>query len=683
VVPVNGDRIAQVSFAVADGTYPGVWANEGPDPAFGITSPIFLDEMTTVGTVVNTIPVTGMVTSFSSKSELGLNQSVDGSVVTFMGYKSPINTIDVSNSNTPGHIDPTDAVATIFQRGIAQVDSTGNILVTPVNAYSGNNGRAAIAANGLYYLVGNAGNGSGTEPLNIINNTGVQATTPGGNPETTVIGQQRGTCPPPSNGNGCQFGFSITDIGLTADKSGKDDNFRGVTIFDNTLYVTKGSGSNGVNTVYQVGSSGTLPTLATASTTPITILPGLPNTLARATTPAPQNPFGIWFANATTLYVADEGNGNPGNTDPAAGLQKWVFDGTTWNPKYTMQSGLNLGVSYHVAGYDPSLDPSPAGLRNLTGRLNDDGTVTIWAITSTTSANTDQGADPNQLVVITDNLSNVDPAVGAAESFTLLRTAQFGEVLRGVSFTAGTINPVWSTSIKPTPNANGWNNTDADVTLMATQVQGGVQSIHYTLSGAQTGGQTVSGNSADVLINKEGVTTISYFAQNVAGSRSSAPTLDIKVDKTAPAITFSGNAGSYTIDQLVAITCTATDAVSGIASSTCPGASGPADGFHLGANQLQANAMDKAGNSSALTTSFTVSVTFDSLAALTNQFISQHGIANSLTAKLSAAAAAAARGDMNAEAAELNAYANEVSAQTGKALTASQAAILTKLAAAF
>src|ERR1700681_4730345 len=30
------------------------------------------------------------------------------------------------------------------------------------------------------------------------------------------------------------------------DKAGKDNNFRGLTIFDNTIYVTKGSGSNGV-----------------------------------------------------------------------------------------------------------------------------------------------------------------------------------------------------------------------------------------------------------------------------------------------------------------------------------------------------------------------------------------------------------------------------------------------------
>ena len=42
------------------------------------------------------------------------------------------------------------------------------------------------------------------------------------------------------------------------DKPGKDTNFRGLTIFNNTLYVAKGSGGNGVNTVYQAGTAGTL-----------------------------------------------------------------------------------------------------------------------------------------------------------------------------------------------------------------------------------------------------------------------------------------------------------------------------------------------------------------------------------------------------------------------------------------
>jgi hypothetical protein len=76
------------------------------------------------------------------------------------------------------------------------------------------------------------------------------------------------------------------------------------------------------------------------------------------------------------------------------------------------------------------------GLRNITGVVNGDGTVTIYAITSTISGNGDQGADPNQLVKITDTLS--DTSLPAGESFTTVRTAGFGEVLRGVSFTPGT-----------------------------------------------------------------------------------------------------------------------------------------------------------------------------------------------------------------------------------------------------
>src|SRR5579872_4299827 len=55
--------------ASVNGSYPNVWANDGPDGSFGVTSPIFLDQLTTGGTLVNTLAVdpTQLVTSFSSK----------------------------------------------------------------------------------------------------------------------------------------------------------------------------------------------------------------------------------------------------------------------------------------------------------------------------------------------------------------------------------------------------------------------------------------------------------------------------------------------------------------------------------------------------------------------------------------------------------------------------------------
>jgi hypothetical protein len=168
-------------------------------------------------------------------------------------------------------------------------------------------------------------------------------------------------------------------------------------------------------------------------------------------------PFGIWFANPTTLYVADEGNGT--NTYSAAtgrytaaaaqttaGLQKWVFDSKagSWKLAYTLQNGLRLGVPNTIAGYPTGNNPATGlpwapgtdGLRNITGRVNADGTATIWAVTSTVSGNGDQGADPNQIVAITDRLDA--SALPMSEAFITTDTAGAGEVLRGISFTPGT-----------------------------------------------------------------------------------------------------------------------------------------------------------------------------------------------------------------------------------------------------
>ncbi len=273
--------------------------------------------------------------------------------------------------------------------------------------------------------------------------------------------------------------FSVTELGNKADKIGKDDNFRGMTIFNNVLYFTKGSGSNGVNTVYFVDTTGTacpngtgLPsTSATLPVTPLTYdestlqTDGLPNNMcilkgfpavSNKTVPATMFPFALWFADANTLYVADEGDGFAGDASlythaaaqTTAGLQKWVFNSSTgsWSLAYTLHSGLNLGTPYTVTGYPTGINaatnlpwfPATDGLRNITGRVNADGTATIWAVTSTISGGGDTGADPDKLVVINDLVSNANPAIAETEQFSVVRSANFDEVLRGVSFTPGT-----------------------------------------------------------------------------------------------------------------------------------------------------------------------------------------------------------------------------------------------------
>ena len=484
--------------AVTNGDYPYVFNNDTVDGSFGVTSPITLDELTRTGNLVGTIEVPNstmpkvatssgqMVTSFSSKSELALNLSTSGRAVTFMGYNAPVGTADVSNDNTPGDVDPTSADPGTNYREVAELREDGRFHFTETNAYSGDNGRAAILSDqhgaNLFYLAGNGGNGASPEPAQVVTGTGAQMLQPSQQPAGMQDPGQ-----PTAVGN-----FNVTELGDAADKSGKDNNFRGITISNNVVYYTKGSGSNGVDTVYFVDTTGTacpdgtglpvpgapLPTSSdfTYSTsdpalgltaknpgltpTNMCILQGFPTAIAKDATDASDYPFGMWFANADTLYIADEGAGD--NTyDPTtntyssaaasttAGLQKWVFDTSTqqWNLAYTLQSGLNLGTPYTVPGYPTGLNNGPGGsglpwapatdgLRTLTGRVNHNGTVTIWAGTSTVSGSGDQGADPNELVSITDNLAAT--SLPASESFSTVMPATNGEVIRGVAFTPGT-----------------------------------------------------------------------------------------------------------------------------------------------------------------------------------------------------------------------------------------------------
>ncbi len=382
---------------------------------------------------------------------------------------------------------------------MAEVNAAGRFEFTETNAFSGDNGRAAIldpedGRGGTIFAVGNAGNGANPEPAAVIDGAGSQVLTAAHEPEAV---QNPGTPIPFGN-------FSITELGGSADKSGKDNNYRGLAVYDGVVYFTKGSGSNGVDTVYFADPNGsatatdgvglpsssealpsasnwTAPTYSTSDAalgltaknpglTPTNayILKAFPTAIAKNATDASDYPFGLWFANPTTLYVADEGAGDnsydaatnsytAAATSTTAGLQKWSFNSSAgeWQLDYVLQTGLDLGTPYHVAPdakgdqYPTGLNntdsgtglpwaPATDGLRGLTGRVNRNGTVSLWADTSTVSGSGDQGADPNKLVEITDNLTATTASQVSNERFHTVLQATYGQVVRGVAFTPGT-----------------------------------------------------------------------------------------------------------------------------------------------------------------------------------------------------------------------------------------------------
>src|ERR1700761_5779792 len=132
--------------AVTPGTFPNVFTNVANDANFAVTSEVLLDQwapgatspaQTTDITAQAAKSGTSFATSFSSKSELALNVSLDHKSLTLVAYNSPIDQLDISNSNTPGVIDPTNNdISTPTFRTVAQLNfADSSMSFTNTNAF--------------------------------------------------------------------------------------------------------------------------------------------------------------------------------------------------------------------------------------------------------------------------------------------------------------------------------------------------------------------------------------------------------------------------------------------------------------------------------------------------------------------------------------------------------------------
>lgn len=212
----------------------------------------------------------------------------------------------------------------------------------------------------------------------------------------------------------------------------------------------------------------------------------------------------------------------------------------------------------------------------------------------------------------------------------------------GCDSTPPTVTPV----VSGTLGDNGWYVSDIAVSWTVVDDE----SPFNIISGCTISSVTIDTPSAD----------FACAASSAGGTASGS--VNVKRDATPPVISFTGNAGSYPLTASINIACAASDALSGIATSACPSASGAAWTFGSGAHALNASATDKAGNSSTANTSFTVTVDAASLCTLATQWATRQGIGNSLCAKL--------------DAGSWNAFRNELKAQSGKAIPADKAALL-------
>ena len=122
-----------------DGTYPNVWNNDAYDGSFGITAPIFLDQISIFGQPINSIEVPNslmpgirtkrdqLVTSFSSKSELALNLPSRRIARVVMGYVAPVERSTFRTRIHLAHRSDKSGRGS-YERAVATVDARGKSL---------------------------------------------------------------------------------------------------------------------------------------------------------------------------------------------------------------------------------------------------------------------------------------------------------------------------------------------------------------------------------------------------------------------------------------------------------------------------------------------------------------------------------------------------------------------------
>jgi hypothetical protein len=171
---------------------------------------------------------------------------------------------------------------------------------------------------------------------------------------------------------------TIGAVGTATQLSTAPTNLRRIEIFNGQLYI--GTGAAGFQGVSAVGTG--TPT-ATGQTT--TLLSGFTGT---------QSTYDFWFANPTTLYVADDRAVGSGG-----GIQKWTQSAGVWSLAYTLSTGTGA-----------------TSVRGLTGAFVG-GTATLYA-TST------QAGSNNNFVFVTDT--------GASSAYNVLATSGTNRLFRGI-----------------------------------------------------------------------------------------------------------------------------------------------------------------------------------------------------------------------------------------------------------
>ena len=386
-------------------------------------------------------PISG---EYGSASEGFLQLSGNGQYLTIMGYGVNANTFNTAAPSTYGTAalgQTTSLVGgqyTTVPRVVALINGTANVDTSTAltGVFNTNNPRSAYTYDGsTIYVSGQGAKGDTTNGVFVTTRGSTTATAIDNTTDTRFVTQYNGALyvsrdydPPGSGGQNYTNVSSLTNAsgGLPTSSTGLVATHLTPPPTTNPL-----SGNNSAITL-TTGLANGVNNVANAAT-------GSTNRIGKFVYLSPEEFF---FANATTLYVADSGSPKNGSANAAAegegGLQKWTLNTTTgvWTLDYDLVAGLNL-VNNATANANTPTAPGVTGLFGLTGTVLANGQVELFA----TSYGVNELSE-SYLFEITDTLADTTITQALGESFTTLENSvTLGAQIRGVSFAPSVPEP--------------------------------------------------------------------------------------------------------------------------------------------------------------------------------------------------------------------------------------------------
>lgn len=353
------------------------------------------------------------------------------------------------------------------------------------------------------------------------------------------------------------------------------------------------------------------------------------------------------------------------------------------SPSSALVSGDTNGrddVFVHELGVADTTPPLVSG--TAATAPNSDGwyqaNITVQWTATDPEPSSGQPANPPDTVASTEGKDVLFTSAPACDGNANCTT---GTIKLSIDKTAPVVTPTFNNA-----NINGWNSTDVVVGFTCSDLLSGIaicpSAVHFTSEGD---------NQVILLAGRT--------ATDRAGNTAVATIPPVRIDLTAPTIVYAGPQ-TYDVNDTVAITCVAADALSGIASSTCTNISGPAYLFAFGSNIVTSTATDKAGNTTTKSYTFTVTPTLDGLEQFTCALIGTgagigHGhdaehdggdakkveqLCKKLTDDLEDAQAAAAQGNTRKRDENIRKFLKDASNQVGRLITTEQMVVLARIA---